>query len=138
MALGTAPIVVVAYDGSPAAGRALAYAADLAEPYGTVVVVNVIEVSGVSARLETVSAAERARQRQRLREARGILSSRHVAVRTVPSAGDVYTEVLAAAAECDARVIVAGRGRRDARHPFHRPLGLRLARGAGRDVLVAA
>jgi hypothetical protein len=59
-------------------------------------------------------------------------------VRTVPSAGDVYTEVVAVAAECNARVIVAGRGKRDARHPFHRPLGLRLARGAGRDVLVAA
>src|SRR5437762_10767902 len=99
--------VVVAYDGSPAAGRALAYAADLAEPHGTVVVVNVIEISGLSARVETVSAAERARQRQRLREARGVLSHRRVAVRIVPSVGDVYTEVLAAAVNCDASVILA-------------------------------
>jgi len=130
--------VVVAYDGSPASARALAYGADLAKPDGTVVVVNVIEVSGVGARLETVSAAERARQRQMLREARAVLSSRHVAVRLVPAVGDVYTEVLAAAAESDAHVIVAGRGKRDGRHPLHRPLGLRLARGAGRDVFVAA
>jgi fructose-1,6-bisphosphatase/sedoheptulose 1,7-bisphosphatase-like protein len=101
-------------------------------------VVNVIEVSGVGARLETVSAAERARQRQVLREARAFLSNSHVAVRLVPAAGDVYAEVLAAAAESDAHVIVAGRGNRDGRHPLHRPLGLRLARGAGRDVFVAA
>jgi nucleotide-binding universal stress UspA family protein len=132
------PVVVVAYDGSAAATRALAYAADLAKPDGTVVVVNVIEVSGVGARLETVSAAERARQRQVLREARALLSNRNVAVRVVPAAGDVYAEVLEAAAESDADVIVAGRGKRDARHPLHRPLGLRLARGAGRDVFVAA
>jgi len=131
------PVVVVAYDGSAAAGRALAYAADLAKPDGTVVVVNVIEVSGVGARLETVSAAERARQRQVLREARAVLSNRHVAVRVVPAAGDVYAEVLAAAAESDADVIVSGRGKHDAGHPLHRPLGLRLARGAGRDVFVA-
>jgi hypothetical protein len=130
--------VVVAYDGSPAAERALAYAADLAEPGGTIDIDNVVEISGISARLETVTAAQRARQRQVLRQARGLLSSRRVALRVVPAAGDVYAEVVAAAAECNAGVIVAGRGRRDARHPFHRPLGLRLARGAGRDVLVAA
>jgi universal stress protein family protein len=129
---------VVAYDGTAAAARALAYGADLAKPDGTVVVVNVIEVSGFGARLETVSAAERARQRQVLREARAFLSNRHVAVRLVPAAGGVYAEVLAAAAEADADLVAAGRGKRDARNPFHQPLGLRLARGAGRDVFVAA
>ena len=57
--LVSAPAIMVAYDGSSAARRALVHAVDLVGRSGTVMVVNVIRAQSVSARLETVSDAQR-------------------------------------------------------------------------------
>jgi nucleotide-binding universal stress UspA family protein len=130
--------VLAAYDGSPSARRALGYAADLAGPGGTVAVVNVIPVSGLSARVETVTAEERARQRALLREARAALSRRRVEVVTVPAAGEPLTEILDAARDVDATVILAGRGGAGRRHLLHGSFGVKLAKRAACDVLLAA
>jgi nucleotide-binding universal stress UspA family protein len=130
---------LAAYDGSAAARRALDYAADLAGAGGIVAVVNVIPVNGLSARVETVSAKERARQRALLREARAALSRRRVEVVTVPAVGEPLEEILSAARALDATVILAGRGAAGRRrHPFHGSLGVKLAKRAGCDVLLAA
>jgi nucleotide-binding universal stress UspA family protein len=131
------PTVLVAYDGSASAQRALEYAAALATPGGTVAVIHVVPVRGVSSRLETVTAEESARQRALLREARAALSRWHGSVVLVPALGDPLEEILTAAADLDASVIVSGRGRNTRTHP-HRRLGVRLARRAACDVLLAA
>jgi len=85
-----------------------------------------------------VSAEERARQRALLREARAALSRRRVEVVTVAAVGEPLAEVLAAARALDAAVILAGRGGAGRRHLLHGSFGVRLAKRAGCDVLLAA
>jgi nucleotide-binding universal stress UspA family protein len=132
-----APAVMVAYDGSSAARRALVHAADLVGRSGTVAVVNVIRAQSVSARLETVSDAQRRRQRELLDEARSLLASHGVHSNLVAACGNPYTEILEAAERHGSQILVVGRGRRW-RHVLGGSLAIRLASRAHRDVLVVA
>ena len=96
----SAPTVMVAHDGSPAARRALVHAADIVGRSGTVTVVNVIPAQSVSSRLETVSDAQLTRQRDVLDEARSVLASHGVHSELVAACGNPYVEILAAAERC--------------------------------------
>jgi nucleotide-binding universal stress UspA family protein len=127
-------LVLVAYDGSPSARRALEHAAALTRHGAHVLVVNVIPEQSVSARLETISDAQRTKQRRLLREAESILAQRGVAARPVAVAGEPATEILAAAQATGARLLVVGSHGR--RHFLRRSLSARLARDASCDVLV--
>jgi nucleotide-binding universal stress UspA family protein len=127
--------VVVAYDGSASAHRALEHAAGLVDRGGTVGVVNVIAVQSVGARLETVSDAQRTEQDHLLREAEQVLTRRGVYAQPIRAAGDPATEILSAAEAIDADVLVVGRTRRRALPP-HRSLTGTLTRRASCDVLV--
>jgi nucleotide-binding universal stress UspA family protein len=71
-------VLLLAYDGSPVAKRALEHAATLVGRGGELAVVNVIPVRSVSSRLETVSDDERSRQASILREARAALGRRGI------------------------------------------------------------
>jgi nucleotide-binding universal stress UspA family protein len=126
---------MAAYDGSPAARRALVHAADIVGRTGTVAVVNVIPTQSVSSRLETVSDEQLDRQGDVLEEAQAVLASHGVHAELVAAVGSPYTEILDAAERSGAQILVVGRGRRW-RHPIGGSLAIRLASRAPRDVLV--
>jgi nucleotide-binding universal stress UspA family protein len=127
-------LFLLAYDGSPAAKRALEHAAKLVGRGGELAVINVIPVQSVSARLQTVGDDQRKRQTDILREARELLAGRGIQARMIGAAGDPVAEILAAAEATAADTIVVGRAGR--RHLLHGSLSARLVRGAGNDVLV--
>ena len=126
--------IVVAYDGSLAGRRALEHAADLAGPSACMVIVNVVPAQSVSARLQTITEDERARQRRLLRDAARVLRRRGLQGRVVEAAGDPAAEILSAAESVDAQLLVIGTG--GPRHLLHRSLARRIVRRAPCDVLV--
>lgn len=128
--------MLVGYDGSPPARRALEHAADLAGRGATVSVINVISVQSVSSRLETVSDEARARQDRLLLEGESVLGRHGVNANLIRAAGVPATEILSAATSIGAPVIVVGRSSRSAPHLLHAPLSTILARRAPTDVLV--
>ena len=128
--------VLVAYDGSDPAQRAIEDAAGLVGKGGTVTVINVISAQSVSSRLETVSDNERTTQDHLLRDAEKLLARRGVNADLMRAAGDPATEILSAAATIGADVIVVGRRKGLAPHLVHRSLSSILVRRAACDVLV--
>ena len=128
--------MIVAYDGSEPARRALGHAAELVGRGGTLTVINVVSVQRVSSRLETVSEHERTTQDHLLLEAATLLEGRGVNANAVHAAGDPATEILSAARSIGADVIVVGRRRRTVPHLVHGSLDNTLARRATCDVLV--
>jgi len=127
--------LLVAYDGSRAAQRALEHAAGLAGRGATVAVVNVIPAQSLSSRLETVSDAQRDHQRQLLRQASMLLAARKIEIKTVAAVGDPTTEIRTAAEKDGADIVVVGRG--TMRHRLiHGSVSTRLARRAPCDVLI--
>jgi nucleotide-binding universal stress UspA family protein len=124
--------VLVAYDGSPEAQRALREAAGLARGGGGVAVVHVIPVQSVGSRWVSLAEDQHARQRRLLAEATRLLARERVEAELVEAAGDPLTEILAAAEKLGARVIAVGG------HPHHFSRGLsdRLLRRAPCNVLV--
>jgi nucleotide-binding universal stress UspA family protein len=127
--------ILVAYDGSPEAKRALRHAADLVGRGGSVAVLNVIPVQAVSARLETVSAEQRAEQRHLLEEARSVLARRRVGMTPLTAVGDPATEIRAAAEKTRAGIVVVGRKNGRARL-IRGSVSTRLVRRAPCDVLI--
>jgi nucleotide-binding universal stress UspA family protein len=126
--------LLIAYDGSPPAQRALAHGADLARPGDAVSVINVMPEPGVGARIEPPS-EERNRQWSLLGEAQRFLAGRGIDADTVSAVGDVATEILTAAQRIGADVIVVARHRRHAPHLLGSVSG-RVVRSARCDVLV--
>jgi nucleotide-binding universal stress UspA family protein len=127
------PALIVAYDGSAEARRALDHAAALAGPGGEVTVINVVPARAVGASLEPVGDAQRARQRARLEEARALLDGKGLRARTVAAAGDPFYEISALARDRGEAVVIVGRRR----HLLPgRSLTTRLVRAARFDVLV--
>jgi nucleotide-binding universal stress UspA family protein len=128
-----APALIVAYDGSAEARRALDHAAALAGPGGEVTVINVVPAQAVSSRLEPLDDTKRARQRAQLQEARALLDRKGLRVRTVAAAGDPFYEISALARNRGQAVVIVGRRR----HLLPgRSLTSRLVRNAGCDVLI--
>jgi nucleotide-binding universal stress UspA family protein len=129
------PVVLVGYDGSEPAQRALEHAAELVGRSGTVSVINVIKAQSVSSRLVTLTDRERATQERLLRESQQVLGRLGVVATLIPVAGDPAAEILAAAESIAAGVIVVGRRKRSRPH-LARSLSNILVRRAGVDVLV--
>lgn len=128
-------MLLLAYDGSPGAKRALQHAARLVGRGGEIAVVNVISApQAVSSRLETLTEADVNRQSSILDEAKALLARRGIEARLVEAIGDPATEILAAAENQNADTIVVGRTQK--RHIAHGPLDSRLVRTARADVLV--
>ena len=128
--------MIVAYDGSEAARRALEHAARIAGRGSVVDVVNVIPAQSVSSRLVTVSDEQDRAQKRLLREAAAILARSGVRAHLIPAVGDPATEILSAAEASEADLIVIGRRHRPARRPLHQSLSSTLSRRATRDVLI--
>ena len=126
--------VLVAYDGSAPARRALAHAAELARSGDAVTVVNVMPEPGVGARIEPPT-DERNRQWCLLDEAQRLLADRGIHARTMAPVGDAATEILAAAEVVRADLIVVARHRGHVPHPLG-SITSRLVRSASCDVLV--
>src|SRR5512132_2865260 len=96
--------VLVAYDGSEAARRALAHAADLARPDDRLAVVNVMPEPGVSAAIGPPS--EELRQEEALDDARRFLAQQGIEAELLARVGNAASEILAAAEQVDADVVV--------------------------------
>jgi len=129
--------VIVAYDGSDAARRALEHAAALVGQGGTLSVVNVVDVQSVGSRLQTVSDRQRATQERLLDDAEHLLRARGVEAQSIRAAGQPATEILSAAASVGADVLViGGHGPRWVPHVMRRSLTGKLVRKATTDVLV--
>jgi nucleotide-binding universal stress UspA family protein len=135
MATGRAN-VLVGYDGSEPAQRALQHAAELAGRSGTVSVINVIKAQSVSSRLVTLTDKERATQDRLLRESERTLRNFGIVATLIPAAGDPAAEILAAAETIGAGVIVIGRSNRWMRRLVRTSLSNVLVRRASIDVLV--
>jgi nucleotide-binding universal stress UspA family protein len=128
-------MLLLAYDASPSAQRALEHAAKLAGQGGDVAVINVIPApQAVSSRLETLSEADFDQQDTVLREAEALLALRGIEPQLLEAVGDPATEILAAAERTNAKTIVLGRS--TTRRLGHAPLDSRLVRSAEADVLV--
>jgi nucleotide-binding universal stress UspA family protein len=127
--------MIVAYDGSARARRALEHAARLARRGSVVDVVNVIPAQSVSSRLVTVTDEQDRAQKRLLREAASVLARSAVRANLIAAAGDPATEILSAADASDADVIVVGRRRRPVRR-LREPLSSTLSRRTTRDVLI--
>ena len=127
--------ILVGYDGSEAARRALVHAAVLVGRGGTLGVINVITTQAVSSRLETVRDGERGQQRKLLQEAKMLLGEWEVQMTPVKAVGDPATEIRAAAEESGAGIVVVGRGS-GLRRLIHGSVSTRLVRQAPCDVLV--
>jgi nucleotide-binding universal stress UspA family protein len=124
--------ILVAYDGSPEATRALREAARIARRGRRVAVVHVIPAQSVSSRLVTVSDEQEEQQRRLLGEAIRLLAKEGIEAEPVRATGDPLTEILATAKKLDARLVAVG----GHRHQFRHSIGDRLVRRAGCDVLV--
>jgi nucleotide-binding universal stress UspA family protein len=124
--------VLIAYDGSPEAKRALHEAARLARGGHGIAVVHVIPVQSVSSRLVSLPEDKQAQHRHLLAEALRLLAKEGVEAEIVEAAGDPLTEILAAVESLGARLVAVG-GRP---HHFRHGLGDRLVRRAHCDVLV--
>ena len=83
--------MIVAYDGSEPARRALEHAARIARRGSVVDVVNVIPVQSVSSRLVTVTDEQDRAQKRLLREASAILRGSGVRAHLISAAGDPAT-----------------------------------------------
>ena len=129
------PIVIVGYDGSEPAKRALEHAAELVGRRGRVSVINVIKAQSVSSRLVTLTDKERATQDRLLRESERVLARLGVEAKLIAAAGDPAREILAASESMGAGVIVIGRRKRS-RPRLVSSLSNTLVRRAGIDVLV--
>ena len=127
--------ILVGYDGSDMARRALVHAAELVGRGGTVGVINVITVQPVSARIESLSDRERSRQRKLLQEAKMVLGEWDVGMSPVKAVGDPATEIRTAAEEGGAGIVVVGRGS-GLRRLINGSVSTRLVRQAPCDVLV--
>ncbi|HMJ00472.1 MAG TPA: universal stress protein [Gaiellaceae bacterium] len=127
--------LLVGYDGSETARRALVHAAELVGRGGTVDVINVITVQPVSARIENLSDRERRRQKKLLQEANMVLGEWDVGMTAVKAVGDPATEIRTAAEERGTGIVVVGRGS-GLRRLIHGSVSTRLVRQAPCDVLV--
>jgi len=125
---------LVAYDGSAPARHALHRAVELTAPGDAVSVVNVMPEPGVSARVGPPR--ERQRQGELLHEAAEYLAGHGIDAELIPAVGNAAHEILAAAVEVGADVIVVARHR--GRHGPHilGSVTTRVVRDAGCDVLV--
>lgn len=129
------PRLLVAYDGSPAARHALARAADLAGPGASLDVVHVVPYQAVGSRLEPIGDARRSRQLRLLEEAAHLVAERGLTVRTLGRVGDPAVEIVAAAEEIGADVVVTGRRQRRLPH-LRGSVSAKIVRTAHCDVLI--
>jgi nucleotide-binding universal stress UspA family protein len=127
--------ILVGYDGSEAARRALVHAAELVGRGGTLDVINVVTAQPVSARIESLSDRERRRQRKLLQEAKLVLGEWEVGMTPVLAVGDPAEQIRTAADERGAGIVVVGRGS-GLRRLIHGSVSTRLVRQAPCDVLV--
>lgn len=96
---------------------------------------NVIPSQGVRGRLHTIGVAEQSRQQRLLDDAGKALAQRGVETETIAAVGDPAAQIIAAADEIGATVIVVGRRQR--RRPDLRgSLTARLIRSANRDIFI--
>jgi nucleotide-binding universal stress UspA family protein len=131
---GAVKRMVVAYDGSAPARRALERASEFAKAGDRVAVVNVMPEPGVGAAIASPAEAHN-RQWHVLDEARQFMAGRGIEAAPLARVGEPAAEILAVASEMEADVIIVARHAGKMPHPLGSISG-RIMRAAPCDVLV--
>jgi len=113
--------ILVGYDGTPVAGRALDAAADLVG-YGSTLAVVTVQTGEL--------------RRSVVAEARGHLRGRHVEARYHEPRGEPAEQLVEAARELDVDLVVVGRRDRPQLRGSRSSVSWKVVRGAPCDVLV--
>ncbi|MEA2247463.1 MAG: hypothetical protein QOH46_1992 [Solirubrobacteraceae bacterium] len=130
--------IVVGYDGSEPARRALQRAAALAGPDDSVTVVAVFELRAEPVLTEgaQLDPSEWIKQRERLEQARAFLAERGIAADTVLGQGDPADAILKVAKERGAELIVVGHSGHSPLHMLLGSVSHKVAHRAECDVLI--
>ena len=131
--------IVVAYDGSEAARRALERAADLASTGASVTVVSAVSAHHPAAGRSSgaVDPEEIAERSRELREAVELLAERGITAETVEAVGDPPDAIVEAAEKVGANLIVVGtRGRSLSKRVLLGSVSTGIVHHAPCDVLV--
>ena len=130
--------VVVGFDGSDPARRALERVADLLRDAATVVLVTVAEPLYADPRAGApVDPREADERDQTLSEGKALLAARGIAAQTLPAVGDPAKTILEAARKADADLIVVGnRGRGLVARTLLGSVSSKVAQDADRSVLI--
>jgi nucleotide-binding universal stress UspA family protein len=130
--------VIIGYDGSEAARRALERSAELVGKGRPVTVVSAIPVLGPTVHGATaVTPEKRAEQARRLNEARSILAKRGVLSREIRGSGDPADVIIDEAKALDADLILVGTHRKNlAKRLLLGSVSTKVVHDAPCDVLV--
>jgi nucleotide-binding universal stress UspA family protein len=127
--------LVVAYDGSTAARRALYHTSEWARAGDRVTVVNVMAEPGIGAQIGPPT-ERRQHQWRVLQEARELLTARGIDAEVSAPVGETVAEIVAVAEQVGADVIVVARHRRKTPPHLHASITGRIVRAADCDVVV--
>jgi nucleotide-binding universal stress UspA family protein len=130
--------IVIGYDGSDGARRALERAAGCASSDGTTLVVTAAPLLYPTRRAGDIVDPPESKEAQRvLKEARDELGRRGVPARTHEAAGDAGDAIIEVARESNADLVVVGtRGRNTAARVLLGSVSSKVVQGAPCDVLV--
>jgi nucleotide-binding universal stress UspA family protein len=126
--------ILVGYDGSDVARRALGRAAEIVAEGARIVVLHATP-SGDAAKRETADPAEEGHSAVLLEEAKALLARRGRTPETRTALGDAAEQLVAAATDTNADVIVVGRRRAPTAHVLG-SVSAKVVEQAGCDVFV--
>jgi nucleotide-binding universal stress UspA family protein len=133
-------VIVVGYDGSDAAKRALERAAAAGSEGAEVIVVSAVPAQAGGGRMvgvRVVDPHDVADHREELREAQALLEAKGIQPRLVEAHGDPAERIVEVASENDAElIVVGGRGLGAVRGALLGSVSIKVVREAACDVLV--
>jgi nucleotide-binding universal stress UspA family protein len=130
--------IVVGYDGSEASRRALERAVEFLDNGGPVTVVTAVHLGSPTVHGATaILPEERAEQRERLEEARSLLSKRGIETRAIEGTGDPADVIVEEAKELGADLVLVGtHGKNVAKRLVLGSFSTKVVHDAPCDVLV--
>lgn len=131
-------MIVVGYNGTEGAGRAVVRAAGLVDPAGKLLIVHVLEpAQSISSRIGSdIRPKDRQRQRTVLAQGRELAGQARAEIETFAALGDPADELRRIASERGADLVAVGRGRAARMELLHQSVCGKVVREASTCVLV--